>query len=559
MDKQEPAGRNQDARNAEPAVTDATADASPSQTASVTRSTAVMSGAILVSRITGFVRTWAMAFALGNTILTSAYNVANNLPNQIFELLAGGIISSVFLPVYLVQREKNGEQAALGFASNLFSIGLLLLGSVSTLATVFAPQVVFTQTFLSEQNELETVRMAVFFFRFFAIQILFYGMGGLMNSLLNAHRRFFWPMAGPIFNNLVGIITMFAYPYIAEQDAQLAMVFLAVGTTVGILVMFVVQVPAFLRLKMPLHFHIRWNDAALKESLVLALPVTAFVFVNLIVASTLNAVALRTAPIGPSTIQYAWLWYQLPYGVIAVALSTALFTEMSEASAAGDLQKLRYNIRFGLRTTLFTIVPLAVAIIVLAKPLAGLYRAGEFTQADVEMVSNVLRTWCMALPFFSTYRFLYRAFSALRDLKAFILIDACGRIIQIVLYICLTNGLGQWSGLGLVGLPLADAIAHLLLVSAMLGFLKSKIGSYGLRSIAIDGLKLMVAAALATIPVLAYQFLGYGEVTGIANSLIYVVGGGISILILYYLICRLFKVPETAIVNRLFKAIKKKP
>ncbi|MDR0458911.1 MAG: murein biosynthesis integral membrane protein MurJ [Coriobacteriales bacterium] len=528
------------------------------QTASVTRSTAVMSTATFISRITGFIRTWAMAFALGNTVLTAAFTVANNLPNQIFELLAGGIISSVFLPVYLDQREKRGEKAASEYASSLFSISLVVLGSISVLATIFAPQVVFTQTFLSQGLRPEVIDTAVFFFRFFAIQVLFYGIGGLLNSLLNAHREFLWPMLGPIFNNLVVIVTLFVYPLIAQSNSALAMVWLASGTTLGVAVMLCVQIPALIRLRVPLRFHIRLRDTALKESLYMALPVTIFVTVNLIVTSVLNAVALQTASNGTATIQYAWLWYQLPYGVIAVALSTALFTEMSEASAAGNMQKLRDNIRFGLRTTLFTIVPLAMAILVLTRPLAGLYHAGEFTYDDVLIVAQVLAVWCLALPFYATYRFLYRAFSSLRDLKAFIVVDACGRVIQVFLYGFLTSGFGIWPGLGLIGLPLADAIAHFLLLIAMLLVLERKIGSYGLKAIVVDGLKAIAAAGLAAALPLTLSRLGWAiSDSGIVLSLISVLAWGVFILVAYYWICRLFKLPEVEFVNRLLNRAKR--
>ncbi|MCL2632797.1 MAG: murein biosynthesis integral membrane protein MurJ, partial [Coriobacteriia bacterium] len=530
----------------------------PEDTPSVTRSATVMSATILVSRITGFIRTWAMAYALGRTVLTSAYSVANNLPNQIFELLAGGIISAVFLPVYLSEREKKGDKAAHDFASNLFSLGLVVLGTISVLATIFAPQVVFTQTFLSQELAPEAVQMAIFFFRFFAIQVLFYGMGGLMNSLLNAHREFFWPMAGPVFNNLIVIVTMFAYPFIAARNSQLALICLAVGTTLGVAVMFGVQVPALLRLKVPLKFKVRLRDETLSEGLKMALPVTVFVLVNLVVASVLTAVSLKIVETGPATIQYAWLWYQLPYGVIAVALSTALFTEMAEASATGDMQKLRENVRFGLRTTLFTIIPLAVAMFVLADHLANLYHAGEFTSSDVAIVAQVLRAWCLALPFFAAYRFMYRAFSSLRDLKAFITVDAIGRVIQIILYITLSGGIGSWSGLGLVGLPLADAIAHFLLISAMLIVLRQKIGQYGLRSISVDGVKLVIAAIIAAAPAFLFEMFYSNVDKRILLSLITVVAWGLFILAAYYLCCRMLKIPEVTTVNRLLGRLRKK-
>ena len=82
-----------------------------------------MSALILVSRITGFIRTWAMAFALGNTFLAASYSLANNLPNMIYELVAGGVLSTAFLPIYMQQRNAHSREAANDYVSNLLSIG----------------------------------------------------------------------------------------------------------------------------------------------------------------------------------------------------------------------------------------------------------------------------------------------------------------------------------------------------------------------------------------------------------------------------------------------------
>jgi putative peptidoglycan lipid II flippase len=278
--------------------------------------------------------------------------------------------------------------------------------------------------------------------------------------------------------------------------------------------------------------------------------VTVFVLASLVTVSVLNAVSLKIAASGPATIQYAWLWYQLPYGVIAVALSTALFTEMSEASAAGDLDKLREGIGFGLRTTLFTIMPLAFAVLVLARQLAGLYHAGEFTADDVAVVAQVLSAWCLAMPFFAGYRFMYRVFSALRDLSAFIIVEAVGRVVQVSLYVCLPGMLG------LVGLPLADAITHLLLLLAMLAVLNRKLGIFGLSRILADGSKCLLAAALAAaVPAAFYCWLGDAAPSGVTWSLLGVVGWGTFILVAYYWACKLMRVPEVSAVGRLLGSL----
>ena len=139
--------------------------------ASVGTSAALISFFVIISRITGFMRTWAMAFALGSTMLASSYQIANNLPNMLYELVMGGMLVTAFLPVYLSVKNRLGERGGNEYAGNIMSIAFIALGLVALLCTLFAPALVFTQSFMSDQGGMDD---AVFFFRFFAIQIVFY-------------------------------------------------------------------------------------------------------------------------------------------------------------------------------------------------------------------------------------------------------------------------------------------------------------------------------------------------------------------------------------------------
>ena len=517
-------------------------DAQPS----VARSTATMSVATLLSRVTGLVRSVATAMVLGTTLFASEYTIANNLPNMIYELVGGGILTTAFLPIYLAQLQKRGKEGAASFSSNILSISGIALALVALLATIFAPQVIFTQTFATPDLNVEN---AIFLFRFFAIQIVFYGVGAIINGLLNAHRRFLWPALGPVFNNLVLIITLFTYPLIVKLDPQAAKVWLAVGTTLGVVAMFAVQLPALIKLRIPLRFYINLKDPALVDTLKLALPVVAFIIMSIIGVSAMNAFGLAVTDSGSSVYYYAMLWFQLPYGVVAVALSTALLTEMSRASAAEDWDSFRSNVRLGLRTTLFLIIPLAAIFLTLSTQLAGLYHAGAFTAQDVQTVARVVAVWCTALPFYATYMFIYRVFTAKRDLKRFIIIDAMGRVLLVTLYGFFTTGFGLWEGLGLVGVPLADLCVYTLLCAIMLFVLHKELGSFGLTGIVKDGAKTLVAAGIAI--VVPFTILMGSTVQGPLISFAMVAFFGMYALIVFYLMSRLLKIPEIKMVDSL--------
>jgi hypothetical protein len=143
--------------------------------------------------------------------------------------------------------------------------------------------------------------------------------------------------------------------------------------------------------------------------------------------------------------------------------------------------------------------------------------------------------------------FIYRIFSSMRDLKLFIIIDAIGRVLLMVLYGFFTTGFGLFDGLGLVGIPLADACIYALLTGVMLFVLRKRIGSFGLTGVVLDGCKVLVAALLASVLPFIVSLGDYNQT--ILISLVTVALCGIFALGVYYALCRLFKVPETEMVN----------
>jgi putative peptidoglycan lipid II flippase len=520
---------------------------------SVARSTAIVSAATLLSRITGFFRTWACAFALGNTLLTSAYQIANSVPNMLYEFVAGGLLSTAFLPVYLSQRQERGEEGGTRYAANLFNLCVLVLGIVALLATVFAPQVIFTQTFVTGGEDAE---LATFFFRFFAIQIVFYGASAIISGVLNANKRFLWPALGPVANNVVVIVTFFGFVPIAQVDAQAAKVWLAVGTSLGILIQAIIQIPALHRSGFRFARGIKLRGFGLGETARLAIPAIIFTTVNLVCVSVRNAFSLGVTENGPSTLSYAWLWYQLPYGVLAVALSTTMFTEMSSSFAKHDDEGFKRNVRSGLRGTFFLIIPMAVLLFVLASMLVMLYHAGAFTEDDVAMVAEVLRGWAICLPFYAGYMYLYFAFSARKDLMTVTKVNTCVSVLQIALYAILTSGVGDWQGLGLIGIPISDTCFFMLMFVVLYLMLRKRTGGFSDGRMRSHLLRVLLASAAGGVVAYALDHL-LGTATNIGGALVHiVVAGGAGLLVIYGLLA-LMRVDEMSILKNLMSRLRR--
>ncbi len=517
--------------------------------ASVARSTALMSIATLGSRVTGLVRTWAMAFALGNTFVTSAYQIANTLPNAIYDLVAGGLLGAAFIPVFLLQKEKFGKEGGNRFASNILNLTIVVMGLLSILATVFAPQVVATQTF-TVGSDAAVTEYAVLFFQIFAAQIVFYGIGGVVSGVLNANRIYFLPALAPAFNNIAVIVSLFAYVPLSSADPMLAIIVLAVGTTLGVVVQFAIQIPALLKTGFRFTLKIDLRDPALVDAFKIAGPTFVYVVGTLVSFSFRNAFSLQAGADGPATLAYAWTWYQLPYGVLAVSLSRTMFTEMSEAVAREDWKGLRHHVRTGIAGTLLLIIPLAGLMAALATPLMQLFQAGAFGADDASYVASILALWVLTLPFYSVLKYLYNVFASMRKFVAYTVVSLLMIVAQCGLYALLCSP----DVLGLAGVPISDLVYYGGCCVIMLAVLFRRIGSFGMGSILWMSARVLAATGLGVAVTLGVSSLlpsGSGMALGLLHL---VVCGSIGLVVIFGL-CALFRVPEMHVVTNLLDKV----
>lgn len=517
----------------------------------VARSTALMSVATLASRVTGLLRTWVMAYALGTTFMASAYQVANNVPNMIYELALGGLLNAAFLPLYLLQVEKYGQKGGNRYASNLLNIVILIMGALSVLASVFAPQIIAIQTF-TQPVDAEVTTAAVDFFRIFAFQLLFYGIGGVVTALINANRVYFLPSIAPAFNNAVVIASLVAYTLLYPSDSQLAFIVLAVGTTLGVVVQTGIQVPAMIKLGFTWKLRINFRDPGFIDTIKTAVPMFIYLIGMTAVFIYKNAFSLANGDDGPATLAYAWTWFQLPHGIIAVSLSRALFTEMSKTSAAEDMPAFRRYMRYGITGTLLIVIPLAGLMGVLSEPLMQIFRAGAFNAEDVAYVGSVLSVWVIALPFYSLQLYLFNVFASLRRFTTFALICTGFSVLQCALYAVLTSP----DLFGLIGICVADIVYYALTVVILLAVLHRYAGEVGIKDTLVSTGKALVATLLGVaLVMLALNYLPGlgGPIGGLVMVLLY---GGVALVIILALY-QLMRVKEMSWITGTFKRLLK--
>ena len=520
--------------------------------ASVGRSASLMTGLIVVSRVTGFIRTWVMGLVFGTSLLSSSYSIANNLPNMLYELVMGGMLVTAFLPVYLEVRRSKGRAGAERYVGNLLGILLVVLGALSVLATVFAPALIWTQSFMSGGEEMDT---AVLFFRFFAVQVLFYGLGSVFSGVLNAHRDYFWSNFAPVLNNLVVIASFLAFPALEGVNQLLALVVLAAGTTLGVFVQMACQIPALKKFGIRLRPLVDLHDPALRQTLSLGVPTLIATVCTFVTASVQNSAALAVQPdTGAAVISYARLWYTLPYSLLAVSITTALYTELARDAACGDDDAVRRGISAGIGQMFFYLVPFALYLIVFSYPLNMVYCAGKFTLDGVALVSEYLVYLATALPLYGIFVLMQKACSALMNMRPYVVACVLGAVAQVV--VALAGGVSL--GWGMPAIALSTTAFYLVSCAGALVWMRHRLHGINLGGIAhglVCGAVLGVLGAAAGAGVLQLLQAALGPLVSNGASapmlkvLAYVVVAGLVSLVVTFGPAVALKLPEASMVS----------
>jgi putative peptidoglycan lipid II flippase len=297
------------------------------------RNAAVMSGGTLLSRGTGLVRVGVTVAALGFTHLSDTYNIANTTPNIVYELVLGGILTSVFVPVFVGWAKTHGTEAMWEAASRFLTLVLVTLSAVTLVGIVFAPQIMrFYLSGSSGQPDYEAqVALGAFFLRWFLPQIVFYGLGAVAAGVLTANRRFAAPMYAPILNNVAVIITMIAFVAVRPTD-QTAIssitgperLLLAAGTTLGVVAMTVALWPSLRRLGFRWQPRFDWRHETVRRLVRLARWVIVYVAANQIAYFIIIRFTSNLDQQGAyTTYANAFIFFSLPHAIVAVSIFPA--------------------------------------------------------------------------------------------------------------------------------------------------------------------------------------------------------------------------------------------
>lgn len=496
------------------------------------KSSNIVSILVIIGRITGFFRTSVQAWAIGALGLASAYTVANNLPNLLYELVMGGMLITSFLPVYMSVKSKHGKQAAADYASNLTSIVVLVMLVVLVLSLVFAAPIVWTQS--AGATEGFDSELAIYFFRWFAIEVVLYALSSLISGVLNAERDYFASNVAPILNNVITIAGFLIYGFLVNDlglPMGRAIVVLAIANPLGVAVQVLAQVPALMRHGVTLRPHINLHDPALGETLKIGLPTLVLMLISTPTAAVTSSCALSVTPAGASIAYYARVWYVLPFSIFAIPISVTMFTELSGSYMAGKLDTFKGYLASGIRKIVFTLVPMTLYLIVFAPYLVAVFTAGSFSGEAAQQTATYLQCLALALPFYGLSSYLQKACSSMIKMNFYMVATIVATVLQIAMCVGLTP---LW---GLYVVPISSTFFYGSVVIVTLLYIRRELGSIGMKSIAATAVRafmLGLLGSLVGILILVVLRRVVGPCQGVLLGALYCVVGGIpSVLVTF--------------------------
>jgi putative peptidoglycan lipid II flippase len=477
-------------------------DNGPGQQPSLAKASGSMAIASLVSRITGFVRQVLLVGVIGIGAVNDSYTVSNNLPNIVYELLLGGVLASVVIPV-LVRAQTEDSDGGDAFAQRLLTVACVVLAIGTVIAVACAP--LLTRLYFSGSGSgggsgSDNPALTTAFSYLILPEILFYGIFGLLSGILNA-RHVFKPAAwAPVLNNVVMFATLAVYALVPGEISlnpvkmgSAKVLVLGVGTTLGVVLQAAVLVPPLRRIGF--RFRPRWGwDKRLSTFGRLSAWLIAYTLVSQVAYVELTKIATG-AETGSMTIySNSWLLLQVPYGVLGVSLLTAIMPRLSRAAATGDLPGVVDNLSTGSRLSAVMLIPLCGLITVLGPEIGvALFSIRSSQSGNAVELGLSLTTSAFGLVFYAITMLQLRVFYAMNDARTPTVINAIMVVVKLVLFVGCAHFLDPHHRV--YGLTFVNALGFL--VAAVIGevWLRNRIGALDTGRVVRTIIKSAVAAA----------------------------------------------------------------
>ncbi len=445
--------------------------------------------AFVVSNLTGLLRQVLVANAFGTQPVMEAFNAANRVSETLFTLVAGGALSSAFIPTFTGLLAKEKQMRAWKLASAVANLLFLVLVLGVWLAALFAPQITryilapgFAGDPAKEQLTIDLLRLML-------PSAVIFGLSGLVMGILNSHQRFLAPALTPAMYQIGLIIgVIFLAP-------RMGIFGLAWGVLLGASLHLLLQMPSLLRLGGRYELTFGADIPEVSEVLRLMGPRllgVAVVQFNFWINTRLASQMVEGSVTG---IVLAFSLMLMPQAAIAQSIAIAAMPMFSAQVALGRLDEMRNALVASLRAAIMLSLPAAVGLILLREPIiVTLYQRGAFDRFSTQLVSWALLWYAVGLVGHAVVEILSRAFYSLHDTKTPVFIGALAMSLNIGFSYLFSSLFAKWGWMPHGGLALANSLATFLEAIALWWLIRVRLQGLPVRRVLSGAMQAGVGA-----------------------------------------------------------------
>lgn len=480
------------------------------QSEQVARSAGVVSGAILVSRITGLVREMVMANKFGAGFSYDAFLLAFRFPSMMRTLFAEGALSSAFIPTFTAALTNGGQKEAMQLSNLVGTATIIVVGLICLLGVIFSPQLVWILApgYAAVPGKFQ---LAVHLTRIMFPFLLLVALAAQVMGMLNSCYKFGVPAIASTFFNIGSICFGLALgfwlgPYIGITPIA----GIAYGVVLGGALQLACQIPSLRALGFAFQPAFNWSNPGFQKIVRLMGPAilgNAAVQINITVNT--NFASRLSDPLrgldGPvSWLTYAFRFMQLPLGLFGVAFASALLPSISRSAAVSDFEEFRKTVSQSLTLVFLLTIPSSLGLIVLGRPIIGaIFQSGRFGAYDTKQTAVALSCYAIGLLGYAGTKILNPAFYALSDARTPMYVS----LFSILINFCMAVILLGYFHLGYAALALSTSLVAVVSSLCLFEVLRRKLGGIEGRYLIDRVARILCASLLMTAAVAAVHYL----------------------------------------------------
>lgn len=499
--------------------------------------------ATVISRILGLLREASFAAVFGATGGMDAFVAAFRIPNLLRDLFAEGALSAAYIPVFTEKLKREGTPKAFALASSIFSILLVVLGTIVILGVLAAPY--FVRYYVSGFDDPGRVELTITLTQIMFPFILLVAFAAVSMGTLNSLGRFGIPALAPAMFNIIMILSaLFLTRYVNPPILALG-----IGAVAGGGGQFLIQAPQLIKAGFKFRFSLDFKNEAVIKIFKLMLPAAMGVAawqVNVVVA-TVIASFLEVGSI--SNLYYALRLMHFPLGVFGVALAAVSLPEISSLVATGDIKGAGEAQRYSSKMVIFLLMPSAAYLLGASEAIvSAIYQRGSFEWSNTLGVAAALRAYALGLVFFGLVRVTAQVFYAFKDTITPVKASFAAVAANIILSLLLMKPLG------FAGLALATSLSAVLNFSILYYYSGKKTPRPDRFGLVKYSLKILFGSAIAGGAAFFTTglFLTVDGFDGFRGAVTAVVLSAVTAGVLYLIACSFMKIKELTQIKQMF-------